>query len=185
MQILERTKGEIDAKVRTMSDFLKMEYLEKCLTMFRDPEILKYCYTELARLYEGRIMYSDALKYLNKLHALTVLSIDKFHIHEKEIELLIKAGNYERVPEVFKMAIKLVGEVEAMNLKRKIIKLYQMEAQKFDNSGKNLAALKVYERLIPLLTDHERNEARKKLLNIYKKLGRVRESIELEKMIYR
>ncbi|MEN9626763.1 MAG: hypothetical protein RL557_1091 [archaeon] len=184
MQMME-TKEEIVAKANSMSDFLKMEYLEKCAMRVKDTDVLRYCYGELMKLYEGRIMYSDALKYLAKLQSLATFSRDKFQLYEKEIDICIKAGNYERVADAFKSATKLVGEIDAINLRRKIIKWYQLEAQKFEQTNKQVSALRVYERLIPLLTDTERNETKKKLLVIYKKLGKVKESIELEKGMYR
>lgn len=184
MHILEKTKEEIITKVNSMSDFLKMEYLERCINKFNDPDILKYVYTQLAQLYEQRVMYADALKYLGKLQGITNTFPEKYAIYEKEIELLIKGAYYDRAPNVYKMAIKSMNEIQAMNLRRKIIQWYQREAQKYENTHKSVAALKVYERLIPLLTDAEKTEARKKLLALYKNLGKIKESIELEKMIH-
>jgi len=181
MQVSERTKLEMAAKAAGMSDFLRMEYLERCLQTSRDPTILKFCYFELAKLYEARVMYADAIKYLNKLQALVSFGTDKLKLYEKEIELLMKSGNYERVGEVYRSALKVASsEVESMNLRRKIVKLYQLEAQKFESAHKHLALLKVYERLIPLLTDNDRNETKKKLFVVYQKLGKVKESIALE-----
>ena len=184
MQILEKTKEEIVVKAKTMSDFLKMEYFERCLVQFRDPQIIKYCYAELTKLYEGRSMYTDAIRYLSKLQALTTLAQEKYALYEKELELIVKAGQYDRVSEVYKMAIKTTNEIQAMNLKRKIIHWYQQEAQKYEATHKSVAALKVYERLISLLVDAEKKEAQKKLLALYKNLGKIKESIELEKAIH-
>ena len=145
MQVVEQTKEEMEAKANSMSDFLKMEYLESCLHASRDPAVLRYCYFELVKLYEARVMYSDAIKYLNKLQQLVVSAMDKLQLYEKEIELLMKSGNYERIGEVYKSFLKITtNEIEGLNLRRKIVKLYMREAQKFESAHKNLALLKVY-----------------------------------------
>ena len=77
MQILERTKKEIEAKTQTMSDFLKMEYLELCIKKFLDMEIHRYCYEELAKLYEKKHMYSEALKYITKFKSICIMQREK------------------------------------------------------------------------------------------------------------
>ncbi len=185
MQILERSKDEIVNKAEKMSDFLKMEYLELCSERLKEIEILKYCYSQLVNLYEKRVMYSDALKYLAKLQSLAVGPMEKFQLCEKEIEILIKAGNYEQVMTSYKEAIKSTNETGSLNLKRKIIKLYREQANKFELGSKYSSLSKLYERLIPWLTDTEKNEIMNRLFVVYKKLGKVRESIELEKRIHK
>ncbi|MBS3080800.1 hypothetical protein J4221_04985 [Candidatus Pacearchaeota archaeon] len=184
MQILERSKDEVISKAETMSDFLKMEYLEKCSERFSDSLILQYCYSELVRLYQGRVMYSDALKYLAKLQSLTISPKEKLHLYEKEIELFIKSGQYDHVIGSYKEAIKLTNELGELELRRKVIQFFKDEAIKLERSKKYAALTKLYERLIIWLTDMEKNEFKKKLFEIYKKLGKVRESIELEKKIH-
>ncbi|MBS3093537.1 hypothetical protein J4456_03075 [Candidatus Pacearchaeota archaeon] len=184
MQILEKTKEDIIDRSETMSDFLKMEYLEKCAEKFRDDEILRYCYSQLIILYEGRMMFSDALKYLYKLQAMVFNNAEKLQLIDRELELLIKGGFYDKVEPALKNAMKISSnDIEVMNLRRNIVTLYKQEISKFERSGKYQSLLRIYEKLIPLLADHEKNEAKKRLVEIYNKLGKVRESIELEKSI--
>mgnify|MGYP001604189642 FL=1 len=179
MQILEDNLEEIKTKADTMSDFLKLEYLEICANKFTELNILKYCYMELIRLYETKILYLDALKYLFKLQMIVTSNLEKAELFGKEIEILIKGGYYERVDGAYKNSAKLIGNFYP--LKRKIIDLYKSEAIKFERTNKINSLLKVYERLIPMLEDSEKNEYQKKLLVVYDKLGKVRESLALEK----
>ena len=185
MQVLERSKEEIIAKANRMSDFLKMEYLERCSEKFGDLEILKYCYVELVKLYEGRIMYSDSLRYLAKLQSLITNSNEKFKIYEKEIDLFIKAGSYDNVISSYKNALKMTNEIGGFELRRKIVRMFREEATKFELSNKFASLARLYEKLIPWCSDTERDDIRKRLLVAYKKLGKVRESLELEKRIHR
>jgi len=184
MQILEKNKDQIMSKADNMSDFLKMEYLERCSERFNDVNILRYTYTELIKLYEGRVMYSDALKYLAKLQSLTISTNEQLTLYEKEIALYIKSGHYDNVLGSYKNAVKLTNELGNLELRRKIVKLFNDEANKFEISKRYAALAKLYEKLIPWLNDNEKNEIRKRLFEIYKKLGKVKESIELERKIH-
>lgn len=185
MQVLERTKKEVEMRASTMSDFLKMEYLESCIKKTNDPEILRYCYKELSILYERRSMFNEALKYIAKFKEVCILQREKMESESKEIELLIKSGSYERADLEFKEACKTLAEKDKFELKRKIIELYRKEAQNFEKFNKNAGIAKVYEKLINYLSDQEKVEAKKKMLVAYRKLGKVRESIELERQLMR
>ncbi len=181
MQILESNLEEVKKKAESMSDFLRMEYLELCVSKFSDFYVLKYCYMELIKLYESRLLYQDALKYLSKLQIITTSNLEKSELFGKEVEILIKGGYYDRVDSAYKNAAKLIGNFYP--IKRKMIDLYKSEADKFEKGNKNYSLLKVYERLIPMLEGADRNEYQKKLIIVYDKLGKVRESLALEKNI--
>jgi tetratricopeptide (TPR) repeat protein len=185
MQVLERTKKEIESRANTMSDFLRMEYLENCIKKINDIEGLRYCYSELARLYEDRKMYPEALKYLSKFKEMCILQKERIECVKKEVELLIKAGFYERADGAFKEGIKELNESDRFELKRKIIEMYKQEALKLERFSRISGALKIYEKLTHYLTDAEKIEVKKKMLNAYKRLGHVRESLELERSLER
>jgi tetratricopeptide (TPR) repeat protein len=185
MQVLENTKREVEAKANTMSDFLRMEYLELVLKKFNDPEIMRYCYQELSKLYERRSMYTEAIKYLSKLKEICILQRERTDCLYKEAELFIRSGQYDRADMVFKEGIKDLNEKDRFEFKRKMVDLFTKEATTLEKVNKVSGALKIYERLINYLTDNEKNEVKKKMLIAYKKLGRVRESIELERQLGR
>ena len=185
MQALEKTKEEVTNKAVTMSDFLRIEYLELCTENIKDLEVLRYCYEELAKLYEKWVMYSEALKYLAKLNSLTISKNDKFKIFEKEIEILIKSGNYDNVLSYYKEIVKITNTIKEYELKRKIVELFKMEANKLESGKKYSSLSRLYEKLIPFLADIEKKDIMKRLLTTYEKLGKVREFLELEKSIER
>lgn len=185
MQILEKTKDEVQKKAQSMSDFLRMEYLENCTKKIMDHEILRYCFAELSRLYERNVMYPDAIKYLIKYEEVCITSKDKIQAYLKEIELLIKGGFYDRVDFAKNRAKEIAKGTDMYEIERKIIDLYRQEAIKFDRQNKYSPALKVYEQLHHLLKGEEQREIKKKLIFLYNKLGRVRESIELERGLQR
>jgi tetratricopeptide (TPR) repeat protein len=181
MQILEKNKREIEERAGKMSDFLRMEYLEECSKKFHDIEIQRYCYSELSKLYEKRNMFSEAIKYTAKFKELCILQREKVNCFNKEIELYIKNGMYERAEAVYREGIQELKDIDRMELKRKIIEIYKQEAEKFEKTNRMSGALKIYEKLVNHVVDKERDEIKRKMAFAYKKLGRVRESIEIER----
>jgi tetratricopeptide (TPR) repeat protein len=185
MQVLERSKKEVEAKANSMSDFLRMEYLELVLRKLNDPEVNRYCYQELSKLYERRSMYTEAIKYLGKLKEVCILQRERFDCLLKEVDLFIKSGAYDKADLGFKEAIKELNEKDRFELRRKVVEMFKKEAEKFEKGNKSLGALKIYEKLVNYVTDNEKIDVKKKMFVCYKKLGRVRESIELERELAR
>ena len=185
MQILEKTKNEIESKAQTMSDFLRMEYLELCSKKFNDIDTLRYCNKELAVLYEKKFMYPEALKYLSKLKRIAILKKDKIESIFKEIEMLIKSGSYDKADLMFLEDIRVLDESERFELKRKVIEFYYCEIKNFEKFSKHANLLKVYKSLISYVRDDEVNQIKKRMIESYKRLGKVRESLILEKQLER
>lgn len=185
MQILEKNRGEIEAKASKMSDFLKMEYLENCSKKFSDVEILRYCYAELSKLYEKNIMYPESIKYIEKFQEVCISQREKIQAYVREIELLIKGGFYDRVNFAYNKLLEIATSKEVYEIENKIIAMYKSEGEKFEKTNKNSLALKVYERLVKAVNESEKKEMKKKVLILYKKLGKVRESLELERELER
>ncbi|MGV8151540.1 MAG: hypothetical protein ACP5OG_00510 [Candidatus Nanoarchaeia archaeon] len=185
MQVLEKNRQEVQAKADRMSDFLKMEYLENVIKKLNDIDVLRYSYLELSRLYEGRKMYPEAVKYIAKFQEICISSREKAIAFTKEAEILIHGGFYERASMAFKRASELSSELEKRELKNKIAGLLKSEADKAERANRPGAALKAYENLINYVSDAEKPEVKARVLILYKKLGKVRESLELEREMQR
>lgn len=185
MHVQEKTLREVQEKAGKMSDFLRMEYLESAAMALHDIEVHRYCYLELSRLYEGRKMYSDAIKYIFKYQESLVSQFDKNKAMFKEIELLLRAGQYERADMLVKKLMEHIVDSDKFELIKRVIEIYKQEAIKFEKENRISIVARIYERLLNYLSDAEKNEYKRKLAFAYKKIGRVRESIELEKSLER
>ena len=181
MQIAEKSKEEIEARANRMQDFLKMEYLEECSKKSTSIEVLRYCFFELSKLYEKHSMYSDAVKYIVKLRQLNVGNKERIRAYLRETELLIKGGFYDRADFLFKELVKTAGAVEREEIQRRVTEVYKEEAEKFEKSKRYHILVKVYEKLVPLVKEDEKIIIQKRMVGLLTKLGKVRESIELEK----
>lgn len=181
MQVLEKNKEQIEAKIKNMSDFVKMEYLESCLRTLPDVNVSKYCYKKLSELYERKIMYSEAAKYIAKFGELCVGAKEKIAAIIKEAELLIKAGQYDPAIYLYKKAMSFADTTGKFEIKRNMIAFYKKEAEILEKSNRSSAALKIYEKIINYVADAEKDEIKKKMLELYKNLGRISEYIKLKK----
>lgn len=180
MQVLEKKREDIEARAKRMSDFLKMEYLESCVKKNLDVNVGRYCYRELANLYEQKLMFPEAVKNISKFRELCLDGKEKISALLKETELLIKAGLYSEANYTFKKTLESANESEKYEIKRKVIEFYQQQVKKFESGNYNSSALKVYEVLVNLVVDAEKIEIKKKILNLYQRLGKVKEYLKLK-----
>jgi hypothetical protein len=180
MKILERTKEEIAQKVETMSDFLKMEYLENCLKQFPDREIQKFCYFRLSQLYEGRKMFVEAARNMTRYANLLDRDKNMIKAHLKEAELWIKAGSYDDVDAIIKKIVPMANAVDKIEIKSTIKEAYSKQAIEFEKGGKNSYATKIYERMLADANETERIAIQKRLVELYRRLGKVREYLALK-----
>jgi tetratricopeptide (TPR) repeat protein len=185
MQVIEKNLREVQEKSARMSDFLRMEYLESVLAKFHDIDIHRYCYLELSKLYETRKMYSDAIKYIFKYQESVITQTEKNNAMMKEIELLMKAGQYERADLLVKKLMEHIKEREKFEVIRRVVELYKQEAFEFERISRFSSVARIYEKLLYYLSDADKNEIKRRLIMVYKKLGKVKESLELEKQLQR
>jgi len=181
MQILEKSKGDVESRANRMQDFLKMEYLEECSKKNSSIETLRYCFFELSNLYEKHSMYSDAIKYIIKFRQLNIGSKERIRAYLREVELLIKGGSYDKAEFLLRELIKISGIAEGKKIMGKVIETYQKEAEKFEMTKKYSSLFKVYEKLVYLVNDEDKMIIQKKMIVLLGKLGKIRESIELER----
>lgn len=173
-------KEEIEAKLGRMSDFLKMEYLESCLKLTFDTDIQKYCYKKLVELYEDKKMFSEAIKYQARLESVCNTSNEKIPAIIKGAELMIIFGNYDGADSLYKKALSLGNDMQRFEIKRNRIKFYKQMAETLERSNKSTGAAKIYELLINSVADAEKKEIKEKALEIYRRLGRVKEYLKLK-----
>jgi hypothetical protein len=72
------------------------------------------------------------------------------------------------------------NEPEKYEIKRKAIEFYRQQVKRFETGNYNSSALKIYEVLVTLVVDAEKIEMKKKILNLYQRLGKVKEYLKLK-----
>lgn len=183
MQVIEKNKVEVEAKAKTMSDFVRMEYLELCLRKTFTMDVYKYCHKELSEICERRIMFPQAARHMLEVEKLSSSFKEKIEALVKSVELWIKGGEYNNAIYLYKKALDMANEYEKYEIRRKLVEILKKQGANLEKANQNANALKVYELLVNFVVDTEQIEVKKKLLMFYKKLGKIKESILLENEI--
>ena len=173
--IKEISKEEIQAKIKLLSPFVRIEFLEKYLKQSLSMETRKFCHIALVELYESRKLYGQAAAHMKIAGDITASFNEKMNFYLKEAELWIKAENYEKAEGAFVNAsrdAKSGGKFE-VKLKRK--EIYTKQAESFEKTNQRNKALKIYENLYQNSEESEREKLKEKLLYLYEKLGKIQE----------
>lgn len=176
------SRKEIEGKISIMGDYVVMDYLSRCLKKTLDFDTKKYVLVKLAGLYENRKMYVDAGKMMNKAAEINTTFQNKINDFVKACELFIKGGNYELADISMKKIYSIAGAKQTEEIKNSIKNFYKSQARVLIKKDKRKNAMDVYERLLTLdLNEQESAEIRDKLLDLYEKLGKIKESNLLRK----
>jgi len=98
--------------------------------------------------------------------------------------MLIKGGSFDDADITFDRAAAYCTEQQKWEIKQKRIELFKKQADEYIKKDKRQNALDAYEKLLSFnLTQDERKDAQKTLLDLYSKLGRIREYYNLRSTI--
>ena len=182
--IAEKTKSEIEKRLSEMGDYVKMSYLQRALKSGLDFDIRKFVLLRLAGIYEAKKMYLEAARLVKSAGEINTTFKDKIKDYMHSAELYIKGGNYEEADLIFSQAFALGNLNERKELTNKKKNLYLTQAKILYNSDKRSQAKIIYEKILRLdLNPDENLEVQDKLLDIYDKLGLVREYYNLKKSL--
>jgi tetratricopeptide (TPR) repeat protein len=178
------TKKEIEVKLANSGDYVKMDYLQRCLKMQLDFDTKKFVLTKLSNIYEGRKMFLEAGKMIRNSADINATADSKFNDFVKSLELFIKAGSFDEADITYKKALAMANARQKVELKIKMKDLYKFQVNELLSRDKRKHALEVYEKMLALdLNPIERKEIQGSMMGLYQKLGKIREYSEMEKMI--
>ena len=185
MDVKEVTRREIEAKLPTIGDYVKMDYLQSCLKKQLDFDTKKFVLTKLSSIYESRKMFLEAGRLIRISADINTTYDGKINDLVKSTELFIKGGNYDESDLSLNKAIAVATQKQKIEIKGKIKDLYKMQAQELLKRDKRKNAMDAFEKLlmIPELTSDEKKDAQLKLLNLYEKLGKIKEYSNLKRAI--
>jgi len=176
----EREKRDILEKAEIMSDFLKIEFLEKKLKEVETFDVKKFIHELLSEIYDEKKMHSDAGKHFENAAEIAITRKEKKDLYEKSLKQFIKAGDLEKL----KLIINKISDYIDDNEKKEVLdlrkSLLKEEAERFELNGRNNNALRIYEHLFKISSDSEKIELKEKLIFLYEKLGKIREARALK-----
>ncbi|MEK6855408.1 MAG: hypothetical protein AABX73_04260 [Nanoarchaeota archaeon] len=182
MLVKENNKNEINEKLNTFGDYVKMEYLSNCLKKPLDYDTRRFVLTKLAELNESKKMYLAAGKMMRSAGDINVTSQAKINDFVKSAGLFIKAGNYDEADVSASKAISIANGQQKEEIKNMVKEIYKNQAGFHKEKDQKKQEMEVYEKLLTFgLDENERNEVQNRLMTIYENLGKMREYFSLKR----
>ncbi|MEK6825335.1 MAG: hypothetical protein AABY00_00960 [Nanoarchaeota archaeon] len=176
------TRKDIEEKLVSVGDYVKMDYLQKCLKMQLDFDTRKFALNKLAAIYESRKMYLEAARLIRIAADINATYEAKINDFVKSLELFIKGGNFSEADITLAKALGTANERQKVAIKLKTKEVYKAQAQEYLSRDKRKHACETYEKLLGMdLNPLEKKEVQEQLLFLYNKLGKIIESGNLRK----
>ncbi len=176
------TKEEIEKALNGKGDFVQIDYLTKFLET-KPPLLLKrYTYLKLANIYESKKMFNDSGKMFENLGVISIAFSEKIKYFVKAAQSYIEDGFFENADNAVKKAMGEANEYERGEIYYSIKEFYKKKAQVYESQLKRNHAANIYEKLLQMkITEFEKKEFKKRLLDLYERLGKFKEYSLLEK----
>lgn len=182
MNIKESTRHEIEERLNKLGDYVKIGYLTECLKKQLDFDTKKFVMVQLVGLYENKKMYGEAAKLMKNAADINATFKSKIDDFVKSGELFIKAENYDDADISFNKALAMANTQEKIEIKYMKKNLYSKQAKEYLRNDKRAHAMRAYEKFMTMdLNEMEKKESQKTLLDLYLKLGKMREYSALNK----
>ncbi len=174
--IAERTRVEIDAKIKTMGEYVKMSYLQRAVKSQLDFDTRKFVLLELTKIYEQKSMFLDASRSIRAAADITTTYKEKIGQFMKSVEYSIRGNNFAEAERLFAQALALGNDREKWEMKQMYKQFHLTQAQNYLKNDRRNNAKDIYQKMLTLdLTAEEKTFVQNTLLDLYYKLGNVRE----------
>ena len=178
------TKSEIEQALKGKGDFVQIDHLGRFLKEQMPLETKKFVFLKLSELYEKAKMFNEAAKMCDNAAGLSIPFTEKIKHYTKEAGLYAKAGAFDKVELAMKKAMSQANYREMEEIKIAVKMFYREQAKACEAELKRNQAVRFYEKLMEMKpSESERAEISGKLLDLYKKLGKLHEYNTLEKSI--
>ena len=183
MHVKEKSRREVEEKLKTLGAFVKIDYLTSCLKQPIDFDTRRFALLKLAELYKEKRMFFEAGRMMHNAAPINTTIMEKIGDYVHAGELFLKSGNFEHADIAFERAIgSCETEQQRNSVKDKKINFYKHQAKSYLDNEKRQSAALAYEKLLALnLASSEKREAQETLVELYQKLGKIREFYALKR----
>lgn len=179
------SESDMRTKLSTLSYELKIEYLENLLKQIILPNDVKYSASKiLADLYLQKGWISSAAKAMERA-AETVNTYEaRKEVYMNVGMLYVQAMEFVSAGDAFKKAMDAAAPGERVALQKKIRQAWMSEADRMEKGSRRPKALEIYDRLLRTSNDYyEQDMLMKKIMFLYEKLGRIKDSIGIREAL--
>jgi len=178
MIIREGNRAEIETRLGTMGDYVKIDYLSELLKRSLDYDTRRFVLLKLASIYKNKGMIVEAAKLVRNAADINT-TYDKMMIdYTKAMQLFIQGGAFDDADVAMNKAIASCNtESQRAELKIKRKESLKLQALEFLKIDKRKHAMLAYEKLLslPEINAGEKREIQESLLKLYESLGKVKE----------
>ena len=185
MESLNITRKEVEAKLVGVGDYVKMDFLQRCLKKNLDFDTKRFVMIKLVQVYEIRSMFLEAGKIARNVADINTTFEGKYNDFAKSMDLFVKGGDYNEAEVSFKKALACSSEKNKLVLKNRLKEILKARAKELIAKDKRKNAMDAYEKLseLPFLDSLERKEVQTALSHLYQKLGKIREFGNLQRVM--
>jgi tetratricopeptide (TPR) repeat protein len=170
------TRGQIEENLRGKGEFVKIDHLNRFLREADSLDIKKFILTKLASIYEEKGFLSDAARNYDAAADIVTTFKEKIDFYMKEAELYVKIGKFEVADQAFQKAYASGNSKDKIECQEKYRKLYYIEAEKHEKAMMMRKAAEIYEKIYSMpQPEDQRAKAKNKLLDLYNRLGKIRD----------
>ncbi|MEK6847040.1 MAG: hypothetical protein AABY16_02640 [Nanoarchaeota archaeon] len=179
--VIEKNRGEIEAKMKTMGEYVKMSYLQRAAKSQLDFDTRKFVMLELARVYEQKHMFLDAAKTIKNAAEITTTFREKMMQFMKAVELNVRGNDFADAERIFAQALALGNDRDKWEMKMQFKQFHFAQAQSYLAQNRRSQAKALYQKMLTMeLNPQEKTVVQNQLLDLYLRLGNTREYHQLK-----
>jgi len=170
------TRIDVEKNLQGKGDYVKIDYLMRVLKRDLDFDTRKFALIKLIGIYESKKMFLEAGKLMRIAADINTTFKGKIQDYLKSIELFVWAGSFVEADISYTKCIGIASESEKIFVKDKVKDYYRTQAKSFIGKGKRSHAVEAFEKLLNFeLSLEEKRKVNEQLLELYGKLGKIRE----------
>jgi tetratricopeptide (TPR) repeat protein len=179
----ELSKSDVETQIAGKGEFVQIDMLNTLLHQKLHRDTKKFIYMKLIDIYDKRHMYNDAAKMYEGLASICIAFSEQIKNYLKATEYYIRAGFFDKADYSMRKALNEANSVERNEINFTVKDFYKKLAEDYEIELKRNSAARIYEKLLEMgITDEERKEIKEKLMELYEKLGKLKEFYAMKKM---
>jgi hypothetical protein len=184
MRIREGNKKEVEARLATMGDYVKIDYLTELLRGNLDYDTRRFVLLQLARLYKDKGMLAESARLVGNAAEINSTYDGMMKDHSVSMQLFIQAGKFDEADVALNKSLASSNsEAQRVAMKAKRKEAVKAQAADLKKRDKRKLAMLAYEKLLSLsdVTADEKRLAQNELITLYEQLGKVKEFYSIKK----
>ncbi len=178
----ELSKSDIEEQIEGKGEYIQIDHLNKLLEQKLHRDTKKFVYLKLIEIYNKKHMLNDVAKMYEGFAGICIAFSEQIKNYLKATEYYIRAGFFDKADYSMRRALNDANAVERNEINFAVKDFYKRLAENYERELKRNNATKIYEKLLEMgITDEERKEIKERLMELYEKLGKLKEFYALKR----